>query len=178
MDTSSFDLMLQVNLAGHDLKRQLSYGRRVAEPRWLNDAERAAWLELVRVMITLPAALDAHLRRDSNLTQYEYLVLGALAEQPTRTMGMKTLAFVTNGSLSRLSHVVNRLETADYVRRQPNPDDGRLTDAILTDSGFEKVSAAAPGHVEDVRRLVFDRLTRQQVAALTELLRLIAPECP
>jgi DNA-binding MarR family transcriptional regulator len=145
------------------------------ETRWLSEAERAAWLELVRVLVTLPAALDAQLRRDSNLNQYEYRVLGVLAEQPTRTFGMKSLAVVTNGSLSRLSHVVKRLEAAGYVRRQPKPGDGRLTDAILTDKGFEKVSAAAHGHVAAVRSHVFDRLTSSQVAQLSDLLLRIAP---
>ncbi len=148
-----------------------------AETRWLEvTRERTAWLELVRVVVTLPAALDAQLRRDSNLNQYEYRVLGVLAEQPSRTLGMKSLAAVTNGSLSRLSHVVTRLEAAGYVRRQPKPGDGRLTDAILTDKGFEKVSAAAHGHVAAVRSHVFDRLTPSQVAQLTDLLLRIAPD--
>jgi DNA-binding MarR family transcriptional regulator len=146
------------------------------ETRWLSEAESTAWLELVRVLLTLPAALDAQLRRDSNLNQYEYRVLGVLAEQPTRTLGMKSLAVVTNGSLSRLSHVVKRLEAAGYVRRQPKPGDGRLTDAILTDKGFEKVSAAAHGHVAAVRSHVFDRMTSSQVAQLTDLLLRIAPD--
>lgn len=144
------------------------------EPRWLNEAERAAWMELVRVMLTLPAALDTQLRRDCNLTQYEYLALGVLAEQPSHTMSMKSLASMTNGSLSRLSHVVKRLQAAGYVRREINSDDGRLTDAILTDAGFEKVSAAAPGHVATVRALVFDDLTCEQVAQLTEILARIS----
>jgi DNA-binding MarR family transcriptional regulator len=157
------------------LKRQLIYSRDVAgKPRWLNEAEHAAWMELVRVTLTLPAALDTQLRRDSDLTQYEYLALGALAEQPSHTMGMKSLALTTNGSLSRLSHVVKRLEAAGYVRREINSRDGRLTDAILTDAGFEKISAAAPGHVATVRALVFDHLTREQVAQLTDILARIS----
>jgi DNA-binding MarR family transcriptional regulator len=146
------------------------------ETRWLNAVESTAWLELVRVLVTLPATLDAQLRRDSNLNQYEYRVLGVLAEQPSRILGMKSLAVVTNGSLSRLSHVVKRLEAAGYVTRQPNPDDGRLTEAILTDEGLAKVRAAAHGHVEAVRRHVFDHLTTNQVKQLTRLLLRIAPD--
>jgi len=140
------------------------------EPRWLDEAERAAWMELVRVLLTLPAALDTQLRRDCDLTQYEYTALGVLAEQPSRTIGMKSLASMTNGSLSRLSHVVKRLEAAGYVRREINSRDGRLTDAILTDAGFEKISAAAPAHVATVRALVFDHLTGKQIARLTDIL--------
>ena len=146
------------------------------EPRWLDDAERAAWHELVRVMTRLPAVLDAQLRRDSKLTQYEYIVMGTLAERPAHTMGMKALAVVTHGSLSRLSHVVKRLEAAGCVQREIDPCDGRLTRAVLTDKGFERVSAAAPGHVGAVRRHVFDQLTQTQVGEFVALLRRIAPE--
>jgi DNA-binding MarR family transcriptional regulator len=89
-------------------------------------------------------------------------------------MGLKQLALVTNGSLSRLSHVVTRLERAAYVRRQINADDGRLTEAVLTDAGYEKVAASAPGHVEMVRELVFDGLTDEQAGQLASLLSRIA----
>src|SRR4051794_3840152 len=119
--------------------------RRGQKPRWLNEVEHAAWMELLRVFVTVPAALDGQLRRDSGLGLYEYRVLGVLSEQPSRTMGLKQLALVTDGSLSRLSHVVTRLERAAYVRRQVNADDGRLTEAVLTDAGYKKVVASAPG---------------------------------
>jgi len=175
--------MLQVKVVGTDLKRQLNAHYRwdmntigsPREPRWLNDAERQAWLELMRVMVTLPAALDAQLRRDSDVNHYEYLVLAMLSEQPSHSLGMTSLSVLTNGSLSRLSHVVKRLEAAGWVRRQPNPDDGRLTDAVLTDAGLAKVIAAAPGHVANARALVFDSLTPEQVTQLSGLLQHLAP---
>jgi DNA-binding MarR family transcriptional regulator len=146
------------------------------KPRWLNQAEQAAWTELLRVFATLPTALDGQLRRDSDLGLYEYRVLGMLAEQPSRTLGLKRLALETNASLSRLSHVVTRLENADYVRRQVNSDDGRLTEAVLTDAGYKKVVAAAPGHVDMVRRLIFDPLTDEQAGQLASLLRRVVPD--
>lgn len=134
-------------------------------------------MELVRVMTRLPAALDTQLRRDSRLTQYEYLVMGVLAEQPDHRLGMKSLAAVTNGSLSRLSHVVKRLEAAGCLRRDTDPCDGRLTRAELTAKGLEIVRAAAPGHVDAVRRHVFANLTTQEVSQLGKLLGRIAQEC-
>ena len=144
------------------------------KPRWLNDAEHNAWMELLRVFVSVPAALDGQMRRDSGLGSYEYRVLGVLAEQASRTMGLKQLALVTDGSLSRLSHALTRLEKAGYVRRQVNSDDGRLTEAVLTAAGHKKVVAAAPGHVAMVRELIFDGLTEDQVAQLTSLLSLVA----
>jgi DNA-binding MarR family transcriptional regulator len=89
-----------------------------------------------------------------------------LSEAPGRTLQLKRLAGVVNGSLSRLSHVVTRLEKRDWVRRVPAPDNGRITMATLTDDGYAKVVASAPSHVERVREVVFDALDREQVRQL------------
>jgi DNA-binding MarR family transcriptional regulator len=79
---------------------------------------------------------------------------------------MSDLAAMASGSLSRLSHVVSRLEKRGWVRREPCPGDGRFVNAVLTDDGWAKVIATAPGHVEAVRRLVVDALSPQQLSAL------------
>jgi DNA-binding MarR family transcriptional regulator len=86
-----------------------------------------------------------------------------LSEAPERTMRMSSLAQVTNASLSRLSHLVKRLEERDLVRREPDPADGRFTHAILTDRGFQTLAEAAPGHVAHVRSLVVDVLSPEQL---------------
>lgn len=85
---------------------------------------------------------------------------------PDRTVRLSELATVSNMTLSHLSRVVSRLEKADWVRRSPDPDDGRYTLASLTEEGWAAVQEAAPGHVEAVRRYVFDALTPEQVRAL------------
>jgi DNA-binding MarR family transcriptional regulator len=157
-----------------------SNGRSGSQPRWLDADERAAWLNLAGVMIKLPAALDAQLQRDAGLSYFEYMVLAMLSEQPDRTMRMSRLAILTNGSLSRLSHVAKRLENQGLLRRESCPEDGRYTNAILTDSGHDKVVAAAPGHVTAVRALVIDALTTSQHAQLgaigERILRRIDPD--
>jgi DNA-binding MarR family transcriptional regulator len=89
-----------------------------------------------------------------------------LSERPERTMRMSSLAEVTNASLSRLSHLVKRLEGRGLVRREPDPADGRFTNAILTDKGFRTLAEAAPGHVAHVRSLVIDALTPEQLRRL------------
>jgi DNA-binding MarR family transcriptional regulator len=139
---------------------------RLVEPRWLNDDERAAWLRLVAVAELLPAALDAQLRRDSGLTHFEYFVLAMLSEAPERTLRMTALAQRTNATLPRLSHVVRRLEERGLVERFPCPEDGRATNARLTDDGWQTVVGAASGHGEAVRRLVLDPLSPAQVDQL------------
>lgn len=132
------------------------------EPRWLTSEEQDSWRPFAAVMMKLPAALDAQLLRDSGMTHFEYLVLGRLAEAPEETVRMSELASFVAASLSRLSHVVKRLEDRGWVRRRPCPEDGRYTNAILTKSGRAKVVAAAPGHVAAVRELVVDALSATQ----------------
>ncbi len=152
------------------------------EPRWLSSDERRAWLALVRLMAQLGGALDVQLRRDAGISHFDYTVLAALSEAPDRTLRMSTLAALAEGSLPRLSQVVARLEAKGWVQRTPDPDDGRYTLAILTDDGAAKVVATAPGHVEEVRRLVFDPLTKAQVHQLTaighRIVRRINPRDP
>ena len=154
----------------------MGYTRAVDEgddPRWLSDEEQRAWRGLVGVMVRLPHALDTQLQHDHGLSHFEYGVLSALSEAPERTLRMSELAALAEGSLSRLSQVVARLEKRDWVRRTPDPVDGRYTLAILTDAGREKVVAAAPSHAAEVRRLVIDALTQRQVGQLTEISRRI-----
>src|SRR5574340_420691 len=138
-------------------------------PRWLDEEERRSWLALAGVLMRLPAALDAQLRRDAGISHFEYQVLAGLSEAPDRTLRMSTLAAFVEGALSRLSQVVSRLEKHGWVRRVPDPDDGRYTLAVLTDHGYAKVVETAPGHVEEVRRLVFDPLTKAQTRQLREI---------
>jgi DNA-binding MarR family transcriptional regulator len=134
--------------------------------KWLTDAEVDSWLSVVRLMIWLPWSIDQQLRRDSNLAMVEYQVLAMLSKNPERTMRMSSLAGVTNASLSRLSHVVKRLEERGLVRREPDPADGRFTNAIMTGKGFRTLAEAAPGHVAHVRSLVIDVLSPEQLRRL------------
>jgi DNA-binding MarR family transcriptional regulator len=143
------------------------------EPSWLDAEESQAWRALAKTMFRLPAALDAQLRRDAGISHFEFEVLALLSEAPDRTLRMSALAMWAGGSLPRLSQVVARLEQRGWVRRTPDPADGRYTLATLTDPGQAKVTQAAPGHVREVRRLVFDPLTKTQSRQLGEIGRRI-----
>jgi len=146
-----------------------SNARRTAEKaqvEWLTADQLESWLSVVRLLIWLPWALDQQLQRDSNLGMVEYQVLAKLSEGPERTMRMSALGAVTNISLSRLSHLVKRLEGRGLVRREPDPTDGRFTNAILTDNGFRLLADAAPGHVARVRSLIIDVLSPEQLRRL------------
>jgi DNA-binding MarR family transcriptional regulator len=153
----------------------------LAAPRWLSAAEQDTWRAVWALMLDLPGPLDAQLQRDSGLSLFGYMVLSSLSMAPERTLRMGELARLANGSLSRLSNVAKRLEERGWLRREPDPHDGRSTVARLTDSGWELVQAAAPGHVEAVRHIVIDPLTEAQREALTAAARAIIrglEQCP
>jgi DNA-binding MarR family transcriptional regulator len=137
------------------------------EPRWLQGVERDAWLSLIGVIIRLPAAMDAQLQRDAGLSHFEYIVMVNLSNAEGRVLRMSQLAAQCHSSLSRLSHVVARLERRGWLRRDPCPDDGRATLATMTADGFAKLASAAPGHVEHVRNYVIDALDDEQLRQLS-----------
>ncbi|THV27559.1 MarR family winged helix-turn-helix transcriptional regulator [Glycomyces paridis] len=136
---------------------------------WLDDEEMTSWLSVIGVVMRLPSALDGQLRRDADLNYFEYGVLAALEHAEEQTMRMSDLAFVCNGSLSRLSHVARRLEGERLIARYACPTDGRSTLATLTDGGRERLATAAPGHVRLVRSLIFDELDRDEMRQLGDL---------
>jgi DNA-binding MarR family transcriptional regulator len=140
---------------------------------WLDDDQLHEWASVVGLVMALPAALDAQLRRDSDLTSFEYHVLVALDAAPGGALPMSDLAFLAHGSRSRLSHAVSRMEGAGWVERRDCSDAGRRTAAHLTDAGRRKLEEAAPGHVREARRLVVDALTPQQLALLGEAARTV-----
>ncbi|MFE0460264.1 MarR family winged helix-turn-helix transcriptional regulator [Kitasatospora sp. NPDC058965] len=133
---------------------------------WLTPDELSSWLSVVRLMTRLPWAVDAQLQRDADLSMVEYMTLAMLSEAPDRALRMSTLAEHTSTSLSRLSHLVKRMESRGYVRREPDPADGRFTRAILLPAGLQKLAAAAPAHVAHVRRLVVDNLSGERLRRL------------
>lgn len=140
------------------------------EPRWLSADEREAWIALSKVLTWLPQRLDAQLQRDAGISHAEYQVLSWISMAPDRAVRMSRLAEAATVSLSHLSRVVARLEARGWVERRPDPDDGRATRAHLTPDGWGKVVATAPGHVEEVRRLVLDPLPAEDVARLRGVL--------
>jgi DNA-binding MarR family transcriptional regulator len=138
----------------------------VPDVRWLDEEEELAWRAVASLMHKLRWALECQLERDSSLSFIEYHALARLSEEPDRTLRMSELAAVTNASLSRLSHLVKRLESWGFVRREPDPTDGRYTNAILTDAGYAKLVASAPAHVSAVRQLVVDEFSPAELAQL------------
>jgi DNA-binding MarR family transcriptional regulator len=141
----------------------------MSETRWLDADEQRTWRAFVEASQLLFERLDRQLQRDSGLSHSDYEILVRLSESEDGRLRMSELAEHTLFSRSRLSHAVARLERDGMVRRQRCPSDGRGTFAALTPKGRSALADAAPGHVEEVRRRVFDRLTPDQAGELREI---------
>ncbi len=141
--------------------------------KWLAPREQAVWRAFLEANQLLFDQIDRDLQRDSGIPHTYYEVLVRLSEAQGHRLRMSELASRSLSSRSRLSHAVNRLEEAGWVRRQACPSDARGWEAVLTDEGFAALKAAAPFHVEGVRRDLFDQLTPEQVEQLGEISRAI-----
>lgn len=139
----------------------------MATPRWLTPSEQRAWRAYLESQKILFDELDRQLQRDSGIPHAYFEVLVRLSEAPDRSLRMSQLADVTLSSRSRLSHAVARLEERGWVRRESCETDRRGQVATLTDEGLAVLVAAAPGHVESVRRYVIDALDAEQLEQLT-----------
>jgi DNA-binding MarR family transcriptional regulator len=136
------------------------------ETRWLEPQEERVWSQLSTMVLRLQPVLSAQLQREFGISHFEYLMLARLSEAPDTRVRMSVLATVTGSSLPRLSQAVGRLEKRGWISRQTDPQDSRFTFAVLTPEGLRQLEKAAPSHVEAVRELIFDRLTRVQIRQL------------
>ena len=139
------------------------------EPRWLDPAEKEAWTGLVSLALLMPGRLEQPLQKQHGLTLFEYLVLSQVSEAPDRRLRAGELAYLANGSQSRLSNVLKRFEQRGLVTRNPDPANGRFTLVHLTDAGLALVEDAAPTHLDAVRRFVLDHLTPTDQRALARV---------
>ncbi|NVI87719.1 MarR family winged helix-turn-helix transcriptional regulator [Actinomadura sp. BRA 177] len=142
----------------------------MTETRWLDDEEQETWRAFLWTSRLLNEALDRQLQRDSGMPHAYYMILAMLSEAPGRALTMTALAEIVHSSPSRLSHAVNRLEEAGWVSRCKHENDRRTTIARLTDEGYAVLRDAAPGHVAEVRRHLFDPLTREQMLEFRQTL--------
>ena len=138
-------------------------------PRWLDDGEQRTWRAFIGATRLVFEELDRELQRDAGMPHTYYVILAMLSESPEHTLRMGDLAQAAGCSPSRLSHAVARLEEAGWVHRIRCAGDRRGAEAVLTDAGLTALVSAAPGHVDGVRRHLFDRLTDEQVDQLRSI---------
>lgn len=137
--------------------------------RWLTAEEQRTWRTFLSACRRLFTEMEGHLQHIAGIPHAYYEILVQLSEAPGRELRMTQLADASISSKSRLSHAVARLEERGWVERAACPTDRRGQVARLTDEGFAALAAAAPGHVEQIRQMVFDQLSPEQVEQLRQI---------
>ncbi len=138
-------------------------------PRWLTDEQERVWRAYLRMQARLTAELNRQLAAGSGLSLADYEVLVRLTDAPDGRIRPYELQRAMDWEQSRLSHHLSRMQRRGLIDREGCGDDGRGAYVSLTDAGRQAITAAAPGHVEAVRRLFLDLLTPEQLAALDGL---------
>lgn len=145
----------------------------VAAPRWLDAREQAAWRAYLDMNALLTARLNKEMQDESGISISDFSVLVALSEHAEGRMRVLELARSLGWEKSRLSHQLSRMQQRGLVERSNCSEDRRGAFILLTAQGRRTVEAAAPRHVESVRRYLFDELTGEQVDALGAIARAV-----
>ena len=150
----------------------------MANPRWLNDVEFRAWLGYRRLRLLLDAEVTRDLTRASGLSAADYDVLSALMDAPEQRERVTELARRMLWSKSRLSRHIGRMRERGLVERADGAGEGRWADVVLTEDGARAIVAAAPAHVESVRRHFIDRLTEEQLRVFGDIAETVLSRLP
>jgi DNA-binding MarR family transcriptional regulator len=137
--------------------------------RWLTEEEQRAWRGLLRMTTQLNARMNRQLLQDYGISLADYEVLVALSEAPAGRLRVFEVADTLAWEQSRVSHQLARMQRRGLITREDCASDARGAFAVLTQAGRAAIERAAPAHVETVRQLVFDGLTRDQLTTLTEV---------
>ena len=145
------------------------YRTGVKTPRWLDDGEMRAWLGYRRMRLLLDLQISRDLADDSGLSEADYDVLSNLSETDDQRMRLTELSTHMLWSKSRLSHHITRMQQRGLVDREECPSDERGAVLVLTKAGRRAIQAAAPPHVESVRRHFIDLLSDEQIKVLGDV---------
>jgi DNA-binding MarR family transcriptional regulator len=137
--------------------------------RWLTEEEQRAWRGLLRMTSQLNARMNRQLQDEYGISLADYEVLVALSEAPEGRLRVFEVADALAWEQSRVSHQLARMQRRGLITREGCATDARGAFAVLTTVGRTAIERAAPAHVEQVRQLVFDELSHEQVSALTEV---------
>lgn len=138
--------------------------------RWLDEREMSAWRGYVNMRRDLDNAVHQQLLQ-AGLSSPDYELLAPLSEAPGRRLRAIELRRVVGWEKSRLSHQIRRMEQRGLLQRVECPSDGRSTYVVLTDAGLTAIEAAAPGHLETVRRHFVDLMTEEELEIFSSIAR-------
>ena len=142
------------------------------QSRWM-----PAWLALIRAHSRFWEQVEAQMRRDSGLTMARYDVLAHLDMAGGR-LGLTELAASILLSQSGLSKLLDRMEAAGLVRRDPDPRDARAAFATITPHGQALVRKARDSHHEFLRHTFAAALDDADLANLARIMDRISGSIP
>ncbi len=142
--------------------------------RW-SDVHADAWIGLLEAHKQLTRALDAELESEHGLTLSALEVLGRLAAAEGHSLRLSALASACGLSLSRISRIMDALETRGLVERRCVPTDARAVEGHLTDSGLELVRRAQSSHFASVQQRFFAQLNDEEIRLLASIFSRFAP---
>ena len=146
----------------------------MADPRWLDDEEVRIWRGFVEVSSRVKQLLDLSLKAEADMTFDDYEVLVHLSEATDQRLRMTDLSESLFHSQGRLTQRIDRLVGRGWVARQKCPEDGRVTYAVITTEGLAAITAAAPGHVADVRAVLIDLIQPEERATVANVFNRVA----
>jgi len=132
--------------------------------------EQRAWVALLRAHASAMRRFNGELMSAHELTLNDYEVLLRLAQEPERMMRRVDLAKSVLLTPSGITRLLEGLERCGYVERASCSSDARVTYALLTDEGYEKLRQASSTHVEGIRSHFAGRFSVEELETLGSLL--------
>jgi DNA-binding MarR family transcriptional regulator len=129
----------------------------------LSPAEETLWRAIMRIVKVLPRDLDSDLIHGTGMSSSDYTTLMHLSEAPKRELRMSDLASATGLSASRMTRLVDDLQSRSLVTKVASSTDARGNVARLTPRGMAKLRAAWPVHLASVRSLFFDHMGTESI---------------
>ncbi|AWR15776.1 MarR-family transcriptional regulator [Corynebacterium diphtheriae] len=135
-------------------------------PRWLTQDEQSLWRLFLAMERKVTRGIDEELQSSQGLTTPEFSVLVSLSERPGHEIRLRDLCESLQWDRSRTSHQITRMQRRGLVTKTKCSDDARGVFVELTPEGEKRLREAAPGHVDVVRKLIFDVMTEEEAAVL------------
>jgi DNA-binding MarR family transcriptional regulator len=140
----------------------------------LSPTEEALWRAVMRIIKVIPRHLDSDLIRGAGLTASDYTTIMHLSEAPNRELRMADLASATDLSASRMTRLVDDLQSRGLVTKTASSSDARGNVARLTPRGMAKLKSAWPVHLASVRHHFLDCIDAAAVEGVAAALAGVA----
>jgi DNA-binding MarR family transcriptional regulator len=139
------------------------------------DTHADAWIGMLETHKRLTRAMEAELEAEYGLSLSGVEALGRLAAAEGRNLRLSVLAGECGLSLSRISRIIDTLESRKLVERRSAADDARAVEAHLLKAGLDLVRRAQASHFESVQQRFFAQLSPAEIETLAGVFGRFAP---